>query len=200
MAPGDPADAGLPDVRDCVEPVRYFPPPVVIDRSALSVIVAEANRSVDGLETGGILLGDDAIHIPGPHDDGPYVRHAGGPGPAAVRKSALFRPDYVQAQRDALEAFAADGSNWLGTWHTHPGLGPVRHTRPSSPDLRVYRQHLADGAVGLTRFVALIVTPPPLQILNPTRPWKTVQVRPWIITKHWTTSTWLHIIEEAEVL
>lgn len=178
--------------------MRYFPPPVAIDRSALSAIVAEAKRSVDGLETGGILLGDDTIHIPGPHDDGPYVRHAGGPGPAAVRQANFFRPDYLQAQRDALDAFALDGSNWLGTWHTHPGLGPVRHTRPSSADLRVYRQHLADEAVGLTRFVALIVTPPPLQTLYPTRPWKSVRVRPWIITGRWTTSTSLHIIEETD--
>lgn len=178
--------------------MRYFHPPVVINRSALSVIVAEAKRSVDGLETGGILLGDDTIHIPGPHDDGPYVRHAGGPGPAAIRRATFFRPDYVQAQRDALDAFVADGSNWLGTWHTHPSLGPVRHNRPSNIDLRVYRQHLADEAVGLTRFVALIVTPPPLQTLHPNRPWKTVRVMPWIVTKHWITATSLHIIEDTQ--
>jgi proteasome lid subunit RPN8/RPN11 len=162
------------------------------------MIVAEAKRSVDALETGGILLGDDTIHVPGPHDDAPYVRHAGGPGPAAVRKANYFRPDYVHAQRDALDAFETDGSNWIGTWHTHPGLGPLRHTRPSAVDLRVYRQHLADKALGLTRFVALIVTPPPFQTLHPNRPWKSTRVTPWIVTKRWTNCTSLHIIEEAE--
>lgn len=176
--------------------MRYLPPPIVIDRSALSLIVAEAKRSADGLETGGILLGDDTVHTSGPHDDGPYIRHAGGPGPAAIRKANYFLPDYVQAQRDALDAFAADGSNWLGTWHTHPALGPVRHTRPSSVDLRIYRQHLADDAVGLSQFVSLIVTPPPLQTFHPNRPWRSIRIMPWIITKRWTTSTSLHIIDE----
>ena len=45
--------------------------PVTITDVALSAIAREALRSVDGLETGGILLGDDAT-------DGIVNRHAGG--------------------------------------------------------------------------------------------------------------------------
>lgn len=137
--------------------MQWYPTAVLIDRSALDDISCEAAASADGKETGGILFGADPATMPqgiSPAQD-VWVRHAGGPGPAAVRQAAYFRRDYAYAQQLALDAFDKDGSQWVGEWHTHPRGG----RRPSRSDRAIYRRHLADPALGLDRFTALIVTP-----------------------------------------
>ena len=108
-------------------------PPVTITDVALSAIAREALRSVDGLETGGILLGYDAT-------DGIGIRHAGGPGPNAARGKRTFMRDLDHARRLADSAWLQDRSQWIGEWHTHPEDYPT----PSGLDRSEWRR-LATG-------------------------------------------------------
>jgi hypothetical protein len=77
---------------------------VVLLADAATTMRDEAVRSSDGNETGGLLLG--RVEPNGTAK----VRHAGGPGPAAVRSPAFFLRDLYHAQRTAANAFALDGS------------------------------------------------------------------------------------------
>ena len=121
----------------------------------MAFLRSQALASTDGRETGGILLGYDPWTGNGRSTAAPLIRHTGDPGPGAIRRPAFFRRDYPHTQQLALAAFNQDRSVWIGEWHTHP-RGP-RH--PSRADGRIYRRHLADRALNLERFVALIVTP-----------------------------------------
>lgn len=120
-------------------------PPVTITDVALSAIAREALRSFDGLETGGILLGDDAT-------DGIVVRHAGGPGPNATRGERTFMRDLDHARRLADSAWSEDRSQWIGEWHTHPTGG----LSPSEVDLHSYMRHLHDPELEFDKFIAII--------------------------------------------
>lgn len=112
---------------------------------ALTVIAREALRSVDGLETGGILLGADTT-------DGAGIRHAGDAGPNAKRGERTFLRDLDHAQHLADSAWLEDGSQWIGEWHTHP----AGELAPSDLDLHSYMRHLHDAELGLDQFVAII--------------------------------------------
>lgn len=112
---------------------------------ALSAIAREAVQSVDGLETGGILLGNDAA-------DGIDIRHAGGPGPNATRGERTFTRDLDHARRLANSAWSEDRSQWIGEWHTHPTGG----LSPSEVDLHSYLRHLHDPELRFDRFVVII--------------------------------------------
>src|SRR6266487_1296632 len=122
---------------------------VVLTPEAASGLADLAAASEDGLETGGILLGDDH-GLAGPI----LVRHCGGPGPGAIRRSAFFRRDTDYAAALAAEAAATDGSAWIGEWHIHGVALP----EPSGRDLRTYRKLLEDPELAFARFLALIVT------------------------------------------
>lgn len=122
---------------------------VEIDSPSLALIRAEAQRSCDGLETGGILLGalDPNRRF--------KVRRAGDPGPAAVREPRYFLRDLAHAQALADAAWRQDRSQWIGEWHTHPH-GPGQ---PSPTDLATYRQLLDDPELGFAQILSLIVAP-----------------------------------------
>jgi integrative and conjugative element protein (TIGR02256 family) len=140
---------------------------VVISSRAAVTITDDAAQSTDGKETGGLLLG----HI---EPDGiAQVRYAGGPGPAAVRGPAFFLRDLHHAQRVAADAFARDGSMWIGEWHTHPRAAPA----PSEQDLRTYLGFLDDPELSLDAFVAIILT-------TPTVVWDRPEVHAWICYRH----------------
>jgi integrative and conjugative element protein (TIGR02256 family) len=126
-------------------------------------IAQMAAESADGLETGGILLG---------HDRGGdlLVTTAGDPGPAAQRAPTSFLRDLAHAQRLGDEAYEADGSVWIGEWHTHPGGMQL----PSPTDLTTYSALLADERLALTRFLSLIVVP------CPQHGWAEVFVHAWV--------------------
>ncbi len=110
-----------------------------------------AGASQDGRETGGILLGH------GPDPDGLIkVAHVGDPGPGAERRSDFFLRDLHHSRRLAAKAWLADGSDWIGEWHTHPTGEP----QPSLRDLQTYTQILV-ATPSLEVFVSLIVTPAP---------------------------------------
>jgi integrative and conjugative element protein (TIGR02256 family) len=113
--------------------------------SAAGVITTELRTANHTCETGGILLGH---HI---HET-VTVRHAGTPGPAAVRTPTYFLRDLAQAQVLADEAFTTDASVWVGEWHTHPAGPPA----PSARDTATYRQLLDDPELGFHSVVALI--------------------------------------------
>ncbi|WP_277358261.1 Mov34/MPN/PAD-1 family protein [Arthrobacter vasquezii] len=112
---------------------------------ALTAIAREALRSVDGLETGGILLGADTAN-------GIVIQHAGDAGPNAKRAERTFLRDLDHARRIAQSAWVEDGSQWIGEWHTHP----AGELSPSDVDLHSYMQHLHDVDLGFNRFVAII--------------------------------------------
>ncbi|WP_199191771.1 Mov34/MPN/PAD-1 family protein [Amycolatopsis sp. CA-126428] len=118
---------------------------------AARTIVREVGAASDGRETGGILLGD--ISTDGVAD----VRHAGDPGPAAVRTPASFLRDRAHAQQLADTAFEADGSIWIGEWHTHPTTEPV----PSKTDIETYCSLLADPELQFTVILSIIIGPLP---------------------------------------
>lgn len=119
---------------------------------ALEAIIAEAQSSADGRETGGVLLGYDAGE-----DREALVLAAGRPGPRAERTSYFFRRDLEHAQQLADEAYTDKCARWIGEWHTHP-KGDLR---PSHRDLRTYRRFLRDRELGFASFLALIIGPGP---------------------------------------
>jgi integrative and conjugative element protein (TIGR02256 family) len=134
---------GLPHLRK--RPVTDAT--VVLSARARRVMIEQALAATDGNETGGVLLGDSSANAA-------EVRHAGTPGPAAVRSPTRFNRDREYAQRFADACYAADGSLWIGEWHTHPGGQPV----PSDLDLATYLALLHDAGLHLDVFVAVIVT------------------------------------------
>jgi integrative and conjugative element protein (TIGR02256 family) len=139
---------------------------VLLTPTAATTIHNEAQRSADGNETGGLLLG----HI-GP-DATAFVRSAGDPGPAAVRQPSFVLRDLHHAQRLAAEAFARDGSMWIGEWHTHADAAPM----PSARDLHTYLGFLADPELRLGAFVAII--------LAPTGTWHQPEAHAWVCYRH----------------
>jgi integrative and conjugative element protein (TIGR02256 family) len=132
----------LPDLRVVTR--------VVMTTTALTALARCAGASADGRETGGIVLGHD-----GGLGGDIHVRHCGDAGPAAVRRPNRFSRDVAHAQRLADAAAVADGSAWIGEWHTHLVDLPT----PSETDLRTYRRLLDDPDTGLTRMLAIIVLP-----------------------------------------
>jgi integrative and conjugative element protein (TIGR02256 family) len=126
-----------------------MPRPLVrITWDAYRVLNVEGQRSRDGLETGGILLGmkydEDAL----------LVTVAGTPGPHALRSHARFERDLEHAKMLEENAHRRDGSIWIGEWHTHP-RGP---RKPSSLDLATYDGLLRDPHLTFEEVVCLIVT------------------------------------------
>jgi integrative and conjugative element protein (TIGR02256 family) len=107
-----------------------------------------AGAAADGRETGGILLGFDD-----PGHQRFWVTEASTAGPAAERSAIGFRRDLAFVSEVAEHAFAVDGSQWIGDWHTHPGGPP----EPSAKDLASWRQALNDS--DLEEFLALIFVP-----------------------------------------
>ena len=124
--------------------------PVGIRDSALAVIITEAQRSRDGLETGGILLGHTT------ETGESTVLVAGTPGPAALREPSLFLRDLHHAQILASQAWESERAQWIGEWHTHPSGHPI----PSPTDLASYVRHLRDPELGFMHFLAIIVVIP----------------------------------------
>jgi integrative and conjugative element protein (TIGR02256 family) len=119
----------------------------LVSATAFREIEIEVRAAPDGIETGGVLLGTDLAGVV-------KVLHAGGPGPAAVQTRTSLLRDTLHSQWLADDAWARDGSQWIGEWHTHP-LGP---STPSDLDLRSYAAHLLDPTLGFHRFYAIIVT------------------------------------------
>jgi integrative and conjugative element protein (TIGR02256 family) len=117
---------------------------------AAETIATEAPASMDGSETGGILLG---------HDRGETitVTRAGDPGPLADRRPDGFLRDLAHSRRLADEAYDEDESVWVGEWHTHPAGTGV----PSRMDEETYGRLLADPELGFTRLASIIVFPCP---------------------------------------
>jgi integrative and conjugative element protein (TIGR02256 family) len=142
----------------------------------------EAQRSGDGQETGGILLGWD--HVVGiARDPIPLITATGDPGPTAVRTKTFFRRDIVHAQQIALDAFRKEEAVWLGEWHTH-FAGP----RPSAVDLASYRRHLGDPALAFESFIALIVTPTwAIEHGDLAQCWSAIHCTPWVIERSGVT-------------
>ncbi len=140
-----------------------IPRKITLTAPAMSVIADEARASTDGTETGGILLGTmepDAI----------IVRHAGRPGPRAIRRPDFFQRDLQHARSFADQAFALDHSIWIGEWHTHLHASP----RPSTRDLVTYQTLLSDPELAFDYFVAIILA-------DNTNDWHTPQLTAWIV-------------------
>jgi integrative and conjugative element protein (TIGR02256 family) len=123
-------------------------PVVTLSERAFAVIVQETQAANDGCETGGILLG--AVF-----NRDADIRHAGRPGPAAIRTPTSFLRDLPSAQAFAEAAWAVDRSQWIGEWHTHPGMSPI----PSATDVTTYADFLDDPALAFAEFISVIVTP-----------------------------------------
>ena len=123
-------------------------PVVTVSERALAVIIEETQAADDGCETGGILLG--AVS-----NRDADVRHAGRPGSAAIRTPTSFLRDLDAAQAFAEATWAVDRSQWIGEWHTHPGMSSI----PSTTDVRTYADFLDDPTLGFAEFISVIVTP-----------------------------------------
>lgn len=128
------------------EPTPAYDARFTIFPQALETIRREASQSLDGLETGGILLGTHEPHIM-------EVRAAGEPGPGAIRRPDFFLRDLQHAQQLADHAWQTHRSQWLGEWHTHLNGGLT----PSPADMHAYLQHLQDPELGFQEFACLIV-------------------------------------------
>jgi integrative and conjugative element protein (TIGR02256 family) len=123
-------------------------PTISISQRAVALMLRECAAATDGCETGGILLGSTDGHRA-------TVVHAGTPGPNAVATPTRFSRDRAHAQAFADACHAADGSVWIGEWHTHPRHPPV----PSEHDLITYSQLLRDDELDFVVFISLILTP-----------------------------------------
>jgi integrative and conjugative element protein (TIGR02256 family) len=117
---------------------------IQIDATALQHIASTIRSSDPLLETGGALFGPQ---------DGSKVLHAAGPGSMAEHGTRFFRRDLAYTEQEAERLYQADGSQWIGEWHTHVDAPPT----PSDLDLHTYLGHIADRDLGFDRFVALIV-------------------------------------------
>lgn len=154
---------------------------MTFDPAAVRSITLESKASEDGNETGGILLGqDNAGEL--------CVRRAGGPGPNAKRSTHRFLRDLQHARDLADHAYDADGSIWLGEWHTHP-QGPAT---PSDIDLTTYTGHLSDASLAFDRFLACIVLP------CPEHQWAHVILYAWIITPMAATVAEINVLTEED--
>jgi integrative and conjugative element protein (TIGR02256 family) len=139
------------------------PPAICITEEAIRTIAVEAQRSQDGLETGGILLGvDDAEAV--------TIHRAGGPGPHAKRAPARFDRDTKHAQQLASAAWIEYRWQWIGEWHTHPS----GELKPSALDMSSYARHLHDPDLNFRCFVSLIVR---------TQSADRIAVAAWLITQ-----------------
>lgn len=162
-------------------PARYrFGPILRVSQAELKHLASVARASSDGNETGGLLFGEAPSNQSSTEFE---VRHAGDAGPAAIRQPTFFRPDVVHAQRLALDWFAADGSQWIGTWHTHIRW---RASRPSHADLTTYRSHLRDPALAFSSFVCVIATPTLSRSLQLN--WQRVNFCAWLISPRTVTA------------
>jgi integrative and conjugative element protein (TIGR02256 family) len=125
---------------------------VLFTPAAARQVAQLAPLAGDGLETGDILLG---------HDHGlarpVIVAACGAPGPQAIRRRSYFRRHLAYASALAEKAAAADGSAWIGEWHTQNTAMPG----PSDRDLRTYRRLLDDRELAFPRIRAVIVLPGP---------------------------------------
>lgn len=119
---------------------------VQLAASALSSIRSAILAGDSRLETGGALFGPR---------DGSAVLHALGPGPMAEHGARFFRRDIAFTQREADQVYRADGSQWIGEWHTHIDVPPS----PSDLDLHTYLTHFADPDLNFNRFIAIVVAP-----------------------------------------
>lgn len=117
---------------------------IQIANTALQFIASTIRSSNPRLETGGALFGPP---------DGSRVVHAVGPGSMAEHGPRFFRRDLAFTQQEAERLYQADGSQWIGEWHTHIDAPPT----PSDVDLHTYVKHVTDRDLGFTRFVALII-------------------------------------------
>lgn len=115
-----------------------------IHAAALESIALTIRSGDPRLETGGALFGPS---------DGSKVLHAAGPGPRAAHGPHFFLRDLAFTQHEAGRLYQADGSHWIGEWHTHVDVPP----RPSDLDLHTYAKHMADRDLGFDRFLALII-------------------------------------------
>jgi integrative and conjugative element protein (TIGR02256 family) len=141
---------------------------VLFTRQAADQIAKLAAVASDGLETGGILLGND-YGLAGPI----VVRQCGDPGPQAVRRHSYFRRDLAHARTLAADA-AKDGSAWIGEWHTHGMPMP----EPSIRDLRTYQKLLDDPQLAFARILAVIV------LVGPDASWHAPILHAWSFTGH----------------
>ncbi|WP_258952755.1 Mov34/MPN/PAD-1 family protein [Lentzea californiensis] len=128
---------------------------IMLSRDAATTIVRIARDYDDGLEAGGILLGEVGSGIA-------RVRHAGTPGPAAVREAHYFLRDLAHAQDLALAAYERDGSVWVGEWHTHPHSDST----PSQLDIQTYQTLLTDPELRFDVVLAIILGRPAADCLS----------------------------------
>lgn len=162
MAPAAAAAPGLSDLR-CRSVTRR----VEISTEAQETIWALAVESVDGRETGGILLGR------GPDQHGTVlVEQAGDPGPNAQRRPDFFLRDLEHAQKLAAASWDARRAVWVGEWHTHPAGDP----RPSRRDVRTYAGLLSAAELAFEIVVSIIVIP------NPELGWERPALATWTFT------------------
>ena len=140
---------------------------VLFTPQAADAIARLAATASDGLETGGILLGTDD-GLAGPI----VVRHCGDPGPASIRRKNYFRRDLVHAAALAVDAAEADGSAWIGEWHTH-GLDMPE---PSTRDLRTYQALLNDPELAFARVLSIVV------VADSEVGWQAPQLHAWSFT------------------
>jgi integrative and conjugative element protein (TIGR02256 family) len=118
-----------------------------LPRRALVAILAEAQASADGRETGGILAGFEI-------DTGLVVNAAGPPGENAIRRRDFFLRDLETAEQLLVREFDDHGAVWIGDWHTHT----IGDGRPSSTDATSYMRLLNDPELQFSTFLSLIVT------------------------------------------
>lgn len=121
---------------------------LLLGQNALETIRSLTDAHDAATETGGILLGyhgAQTIEITAAGDAGPHARHT----------PTSFTRDLVHTQRLAADAWAREGSQWVGEWHTHP-TGALA---PSTTDLSTYLRLLAAPDLAFDTFVSLIVQP-----------------------------------------
>jgi integrative and conjugative element protein (TIGR02256 family) len=124
-----------------------------LSREVLFFLVEEANRMAPA-ETGGVLLGYWTQQT-----SEPVITHTIGAGPDAIHEPRRFVPDHEYQLTEIARLYRESDRclDYLGDWHTHPGVAPYL----SKSDRATLKRIATEKAARAPRPVMLILAPGP---------------------------------------
>jgi hypothetical protein len=131
-------------------------------RLAIEEEISAVVERIGNVETGGFLFGHQR-----PRSEFASACHASGPGKSSRHsRSGLKLASLRTVESEFSEVVARAGLRPVGDWHSHPASpGAPPDPRPSPDDLRGWARQRE--ALGVSRYVGLIVTPGELGWMEP---------------------------------
>jgi integrative and conjugative element protein (TIGR02256 family) len=126
---------------------------VYLSETAIRSIRSECSR-VDGVETGGILIGYHS-------EDWMVISHATGPGPDAVHGPYDIELDLAFITKELKNQEKSLPVGYEGNWHCHPGQ---RFIKPSRVDEHLQNSIVRSPNYDVDTVLLLIVPSTPIQM------------------------------------